>query len=219
MPKILMPTSTPACLNYAQLAMPMIHPIMGETISSYKWLMKDPTTAETLQTAFGKDFGGMAQGNQKTGQKGTNSIFVMTHKEIGPIPKSQTVTSARIIVDFCPQKADPHHIRITAGGNLINYPSKLSARTANLTTSKLMRNSVHSTKGAKYVCLNIKKIYLSTPLDRFKYMKMPLAVFPKWIKTQYSLNKFALNGFAYLEMRRAVCGLPPAGILAIELLR
>jgi hypothetical protein len=37
--------------------------------------MKDPNTAETWQTAFSKDFGGMAQGNQVTGQKGTNSIF------------------------------------------------------------------------------------------------------------------------------------------------
>ena len=32
--------------------------------------------------AFGKDFGGMAQGDNKTGQKGTNSVFVMTHTEI-----------------------------------------------------------------------------------------------------------------------------------------
>jgi hypothetical protein len=31
---------------------------------------------------FGKNFGGMVQGNNKTGQKGTNSNFVMTHVEI-----------------------------------------------------------------------------------------------------------------------------------------
>jgi hypothetical protein len=42
----------------------------------------------------------MAQGNQKTGQNGTNSIFVITHKEIARIPKSQTVTYARVVVDF-----------------------------------------------------------------------------------------------------------------------
>jgi hypothetical protein len=44
--------------------------------------MQDPATAETWQTAFGKDFGGMAQGDDKTGQKGTNAMFVMTHDEI-----------------------------------------------------------------------------------------------------------------------------------------
>ncbi len=44
--------------------------------------MNDPATVEVWQTAFGKDFGGMAQGNNKTGQKGTNAMFVMTHDEI-----------------------------------------------------------------------------------------------------------------------------------------
>ena len=66
--------------NYAHFAPPMVHPTTGETITSYKWLMHDPATAEVWQTAFGKDFGGMAQGDDKTGQKGTNSIFVMTRR-------------------------------------------------------------------------------------------------------------------------------------------
>ncbi len=43
--------------------------------------MHDMATAEVWQTAFGKDFGGMAQGCNKTGQKGTNTIFVMTHDD------------------------------------------------------------------------------------------------------------------------------------------
>jgi hypothetical protein len=79
MPTKHMPTLLPTCLNHEQVAMPMVHPITGETISSYKQLMHDPTTAETWKTAFGKDFGSMAQGDLKTGQKCTNSIFVMTH--------------------------------------------------------------------------------------------------------------------------------------------
>ena len=44
--------------------------------------MNDPATAEVWQTAFGKDFSGMAQGCNKTGQKGTNAMFVMTKAEI-----------------------------------------------------------------------------------------------------------------------------------------
>ena len=39
----------------------MVHPVTGETILSYNKLMNDPATAEVWQTAFGKDFGGMAQ--------------------------------------------------------------------------------------------------------------------------------------------------------------
>jgi hypothetical protein len=60
----------------------MVHPVTGETISSYKKVMHNPATAEIWQTAFGKDFGGMAQGNNKTGRKGKNDVFVMTHEEI-----------------------------------------------------------------------------------------------------------------------------------------
>ena len=44
--------------------------------------MNYPKTVEIWKTAFGKDFGGMAQGEDKTGQKGTNLVFVMTHAEI-----------------------------------------------------------------------------------------------------------------------------------------
>ena len=54
---------------------PMVHPITGITISSYKKLMNDPAKAKVWQTAFGKEFGGMTQGDNKMGQKGTNEIL------------------------------------------------------------------------------------------------------------------------------------------------
>ncbi len=146
--------------------------------------MHNPATTEIWQTAFGKDFGGMAQGNLNTGQKGTNSIFVMSHAEILNIPKNQTVTYVRVLVNFRPPKVDPHRIQITAGRNLISYPGELSTQTADLTTSKLMWNSVLSTEGAKYMSLDIKTFNLSTPLDRYNNMKMPILLFPNWIIKQ-----------------------------------
>jgi hypothetical protein len=85
-------------------------------------------------------------------------------------------------------------------------------------TSKLIWNRVLSTAGAKYMCLDIKNFYLTAPLDRFEYTKMPIALFPEWIVKQYELMKHRLNGFIYLEMRRAMWGLPQAGILANKLL-
>jgi hypothetical protein len=135
-PTNLRPKEEATAANLEHLSMPMIHPTMGETISSYKKLMHDPATMDIWP--FGKDFGGMSQGDNKTGQKGTNAIFVMTHAEILLIPTDRTIAYARVVVDFRPQKADPHRIRITAGGNLINYPGELTTQTANLTTSKLM---------------------------------------------------------------------------------
>jgi hypothetical protein len=96
----------------------------------------------------------------------------MSHTEILNIPKNQPVTYTRVVVNFCPQKADPHRIQITACGNLINYPGQLLTQAADLTTSKLMWNSVLRTEGMKYMCLDVIKLYLSAPLDRYEYMKL-----------------------------------------------
>ena len=147
--------------------------------------MNDAETAEVWQTAFGKDFGGMAQGDDKTGQKGTNSVFVMTHKEIDIAKKAgHKWTYTRIVVNFRPQKEDPNQIRITVGGNLITFKGNTSTQTADLTTSKLLWNSVLSTVGARYMCLDIKNFYLTAALDYYEYMKIPLALFPEWIKNK-----------------------------------
>ncbi len=113
--------------------------------------MNDPETAEVWQTAFGNNFGGMAQGDDKTGQKGMNSVFGMTHKDID-IAKAagHTWTYARIVVDYRPQKEDPNRIRIAVRGNLITYKGNTLTRTADLATSKLLWNSVLIKEGAQY---------------------------------------------------------------------
>jgi hypothetical protein len=96
---------------YEHYASPMVHPITGKTISSYKKLMNDPATVEVWQTAFGKDFGGMAQGCNKTGQKGTNAMFVMTKAEIASaLVAGKKITYTNPVVDHRPQKEDPNRI-------------------------------------------------------------------------------------------------------------
>ena len=97
---------------------------------------------------MGKEFGNMAQGDKKTGTKGTNSIFVLTHGEIANIPRDRVVTYARLVVDYRPQKEDPNRVRMTAGGNLLNYPGELTTRTADVSTAKILWNSTISTDDA-----------------------------------------------------------------------
>ena len=50
-------------------------------------------------------------------------------------------------------------------------------------------------------------------------MKIPIGLFPPWIIKQYNLLHHVRKGYIYLEMRRAVWGLPQAGILANKLLQ
>ena len=78
-------------------------------------------------------------------------------------------------------------MRITEGGNLIKYPYKLTTRTADFTTSKIMWNSVISAPGAQFECGDAKNFYLCTPLDRNEYMRMPIKLIPQGCIDLYDL--------------------------------
>ncbi len=131
-------------LMFKHFASPMVHPITGKTISSYKKLMNDPATAKVWQTAYGKDLGGWHKGIQK--QDNTNAMFVMTHNELAHVLQAgKKFTFANPVVDYRPQMEDPNWIRITAMGNLVSYKGKLSVRAADMNTAKIHWNSIIST--------------------------------------------------------------------------
>ena len=137
----------------------------------------------------------MAQGDDISGTKGKNYIFVMTHDKIAQMrAKGKKPTYARVVVEFCPQKEDPNRVRITTGGNLIKYLGELTTRTADLTTAKMLWNSVISTDGAKFMGLDIGDFYLETPMEEYEYMIMPLHLFPQHTIDQYKLQENAQNG-------------------------
>eukprot|EP00804_Cyclotella_cryptica_P023154 CCRYP_000368-RA/>CCRYP_000368-RA protein AED:0.46 eAED:0.46 QI:0/-1/0/1/-1/1/1/0/117 len=107
-----------------QMANGAVHPITQETITKYENLAQDPIMKDTWTKAMCKELGRLVQGFGKT--KGTNTVFFMTIDEIKRIQKDRTVTYARIVVDYRPQKEDPNRVRITVGGNLIEYPGELT---------------------------------------------------------------------------------------------
>jgi hypothetical protein len=77
-------------------------------------------------------------------------MFVMTHDKIHHIlAVGKKFTYSNMVIDYRPQKKDPHRIHITVGRNLISFASSPSVRTADLDTAKLHWNSVISTKEAK----------------------------------------------------------------------
>eukprot|EP00804_Cyclotella_cryptica_P007867 CCRYP_001435-RA/>CCRYP_001435-RA protein AED:0.47 eAED:0.47 QI:0/-1/0/1/-1/1/1/0/150 len=124
----------------------VVHPVTKDSITKYEKLANDPILQTVWTKAMCKELGRLAQGCY--GSKGTDTIFFMTHDEIKQIPCPRMVTYARIVVDYRPQKDDPNRVRITVGGNLINYPQELTTCTANLTTAKILWNSTISTPGA-----------------------------------------------------------------------
>ena len=75
----------------------------------------------------------------------TQTVRFLTHEEIAATPSDRTIPYAIIVVDYQPQKSDPNRVRITVRGNLLKDDQELTARTADLTTSKVMWNSTIST--------------------------------------------------------------------------
>ncbi len=91
------------------------------------------------------------QGNNKMGQKGTNTMFVMIHEEIQQVQQaSQKFTYANPVVDHWLQKEDSNRIQIIVGGNSMNNNKEFLVPMVDLlVTAKLHGNSVISTVLAK----------------------------------------------------------------------
>jgi hypothetical protein len=122
------------------------------------------------------------------------------------------------VVDIRPNKTETHRVRLTVGGNLIQYPGDVSKRSADLATSKCLWNSTISTEGATYMCLDVNKFYLGTPIDSFEYMRIPIKLILQEIIVQYNLLPLVSDGHAYIEVQKCMYDLPQAGIIANQLL-
>ena len=108
--------------NIQIFCVPVIHPRTVELIMSYKKLSKDQELREVWVTGFGKEWVSLAQGDTRTGAKGTDTFKILRIEQILLIPNDRVVTYANIVVEYRPQKDEPNRGRITSGGNLIIYP-------------------------------------------------------------------------------------------------
>jgi hypothetical protein len=124
----------------------MVYPVTKETINHYRKLIKDPLLKDLRLKAMRKELHCLAQGCPGI-TKGTNTIFFLLHADICTISSNRTITYTRIVINHHPQKEDPNHVRITVGGNLIDYLFELTTCTANMVSSKILWNSVIRTKG------------------------------------------------------------------------
>ena len=80
------------------------------------------------------------------------------------VPTYKTVTYPRYTTAVRPEKEEKHCVRITAGGDRINYEGNVRTHTASMETSKTHRNSVISTPNAKYCTGDISNMYLMSNL-------------------------------------------------------
>lgn len=179
--------------------------------------MKKEQYREVWSKAGAKELGRLTQGIPEV-VDGTNTMFFVDYDAI-PQDRRKDVTYARICVNFRPEKEDPNRVRITVGGNRINYPYDCGTPTADMLLVKLLFNSIISTKNAKFMSLDIKDFYLNTPMERYEYMRIKITDIPDDIIKQHGLDKkVSKDGYVYVEIRRGMYGLPQAGRIAQELL-
>eukprot|EP00804_Cyclotella_cryptica_P026336 CCRYP_007671-RA/>CCRYP_007671-RA protein AED:0.18 eAED:0.21 QI:0/0/0/1/0/0.33/3/0/1086 len=188
----------------------------GELLE-YCHLIKNPQYCTIWKNAYGKELGRLAQGIPGT-VKGTNTIVFIAYNEI-PLQRRKDVTYRRIVANYRPEKEDPYRIRLTVGGNRITYPGDCGTPTADMLTTKILLNSVISTKGARFMTIDIKDFYLNTPMVRPEYMRLKLSDIPDHIIKLYKLDKLVTtDGYVYVLIQKEMYGLPQAGIIAQQLL-
>jgi hypothetical protein len=108
-------------------------------------------------------------------------------------------------------------VRGTIGGDRVDYPGPVAASTADLTTIKLLLNSVVS-DDAEWMTADITDFYLGTPLPRKEYMRIGLNQIPQSTQQQYNVRQLAGhdNTHVLVEISKGIYGLPQAGKLAQE---
>ncbi len=86
------------------------------------------------------------------------------------VPTNKQPTYSRIVCNFCSQKKEQNHTRLTVGGNQIDYSGNKFTPTANLTTAKLLINLTISMPGVVFLGIDLANFYLNTPLPNYEYM-------------------------------------------------
>jgi hypothetical protein len=112
-----------------------------------------------------------------------------------------------------------HRVRLTVGGDRLEYNGETATSTVDITTFKILINTTLSTKCAKMLMMDIKNYYLGTIFPKYEYMRLPISILPEKIIEKYPLTCLAVDGWVYLEIRKGMYGLKQTGILSNQLLQ
>ena len=81
-----------------------------------------------------------------------------------------------------------------------------------MTLFKIILNSVISTKGAKFMMIDLKDFYLNTPMKRPEYVRLKMNDITEEIIKQYKLREIATSeGYVYMEITKGNVWLTKSG--------
>ena len=113
---------------------------------NYRQLRRDPKYKIQWDKSAANEFGRLADGvgNQV---KGTNTIKSIRKCDV-PQAQMKDVTYGSFVYSVRDEKVEKNKTRFVVSGNCINYPGEVTISTAEVLVTKLLFNSVISTKGA-----------------------------------------------------------------------
>ena len=183
---------------------------------SLDMLLANPETKPIWASGVENELGRLAQGFEDRVQ-GTNTIFFVQKHEI---PKDRKISYANFVCNYRPLKSEPYRVRLTVGGDKLEYPDETASPAASLIESKLIANSVisdHKAKNAKFCSLDIKDFFLSTKMERPEYTRIHRKYFShKFLNIYKLLDKIAINGYICVKICKGMYGLKQAAILAYK---
>jgi hypothetical protein len=93
----------------------VIHPVTGKEME-YWALMKDPHLQPLWTRGFGNECGRLFQGIRDI--PGTDTCFFTTLKDT---PEDRKITYGKIVCDYKPHKQEKERVRLTVGGDILDY--------------------------------------------------------------------------------------------------
>jgi hypothetical protein len=108
----------------------VLHPVTGKEME-YSALMKDPRLQPLWARGFGNECGRLFQGIQDI--PGTDTCFFVDFKNI---PNDRKITYGKIVCDYKPHTQEKERVRLTVGGDRLDYSGDVATSTADITTLK-----------------------------------------------------------------------------------
>ena len=179
---------------------------------AYRDLIKhpNPIIRKRWEQAGINEFARLAQGHNDV--KGMDVVtFIARHE----LPSNKKATYARYVVDFRPEKDEPWRLRITCGGDRLDYYGDTTTHSASMETIKCQLNSIVSTLNAKCATGDISNMYLGSDLPEAEYVRFQLSLIPTAFVEAYGLRRLATaDGHIYARVNKAWYGLKQAGKIA-----
>ena len=195
-------------------------PLEKTQLPSLRKLLKGPD-ALIWDRSNANEFGRLLPrgvGNSRPPEQRVQGTSTMFPIRLADIPPGRFATYANFVCDIRPNKEEQYRVRLTAGGNRLDFPGDPSSPAVATTDSKIHINSTISDakKGARYMTLDIKNFFLGTPLLYYQYLRIHKSMIPQEIFDEYPELVVESNGYAYFEVRKGICGLKEAGLMAFQ---